>query len=159
MSTERHTDERERELPPVGGSQGDKLGQGHTSEIRPADQTITSTAPRDIAERPQATQASLQPHNQAIAAKQKELAQQTERTTESPEQQAIRANIEGTKKIILEVYASQPEKLEKMLKAIDDKIPDIMSGKVTLPPIEIKTTPERRAVRTPKLSKDNDIER
>ena len=46
-----------------------------------------------------------------------------------------------------------------MLKAIDDRIPDIMSGKVVLPPIKIKTTPQRVAMRTPKPSKDQDIER
>lgn len=46
-----------------------------------------------------------------------------------------------------------------MLKAIDDKIPDIMSGEVVLPPVEIKTTPERVAVRTPEPSKDKGMER
>lgn len=53
VSTECHTNERGRELPPVGSSESNKLGQGHNSEVRPADQTVTSTAPRDIAERSQ----------------------------------------------------------------------------------------------------------
>ena len=53
VSTECHTNERGRELPPVGSSESNKLGQGHNSEVQPADQTVTSTAPRDIAERSQ----------------------------------------------------------------------------------------------------------
>ena len=53
VSTECHTNERGRELPPVGSSESDKLGQGHNSEVRLTDQTITSTVPRDIAEPPQ----------------------------------------------------------------------------------------------------------
>ena len=53
VSTERHTNERGRELPPVGSSESNELGQEHNSEVRPADQTSTSTAPRDTAERPQ----------------------------------------------------------------------------------------------------------
>ena len=52
-SLESDSNERGRELPPVGSSESNKLGQGHNSEVRPADQTITSTAPKDIAERPQ----------------------------------------------------------------------------------------------------------
>jgi hypothetical protein len=145
------------------------LGQGHTSEVRPAHKTVTSAAPRDIAERSQkpselhehqqAIQASLQPDNQAVAAKQEKLAQQPELLTKSPEQEAIRANIEAVKRMVSEVYANEPEKLKKMLNAIDDKIPDIMSGKVVLPPIKIKTMPERVAVKTPKSDKDQDIER
>ena len=168
VTPERHTNERGRELPPVGSSESNELGQGHNSEVRLTDQTVTSTAPRDIAERSQkpsephepqqAIQASSQPDNQAVAAKQKELAQQTELLTESPEQEAIRANIEAVKRMVSEVYANEPEKLKKMLNAIDDKIPDIMSGEVVLPPIEIKTVPERVA-RTPKPNKDQDIER
>lgn len=169
VNTERHTNERRRELPPVGSSESNELGQGHNSEVRSADQTVTSTAPRDIAERSQkpseplepqqAIQVSLQPDNQAVAAKQEELAQQTELLTESPEQEAIRANIEAVKRMVSEVYANEPEKLKKMLNAIDDKIPDIMSGKVVLPLLKIKTVPERVAVRTPKPNKDQDIER
>lgn len=145
--------EQERELPPVGSSESNELGQGHNSEVRITDQTVTSSAPRDIAERPQkpsephepqqAIQASLQPDNQAVAAK----------------QEAIRANIEAVKRMVSEVYANEPEKLKKMLNAIDDKIPDIMRGKVVLPPIKIKTVPERVTVKTPKPSKDQDIER
>ena len=168
-SVESHSNERGRELPPVGSVKSNELGQGHNSEVQPADQTSTSTAPRDIVERPQlplepykrpqATQTSLQPNKQTVEAKRKELAQQMEGTTESPEQEAIRANIEGARRVVSEVYANEPEKRKKMLKAIDDKIPDIMSGKVVLPPIEIKTTPERVAVRTPKPNKDQDIER
>ena len=50
VSTERHTNERRRELPPVGSSESNELGQGHNSEVRLTDQTVTSTAPRDIAE-------------------------------------------------------------------------------------------------------------
>jgi hypothetical protein len=167
-SLESDSNERGRELPPVGSSESNELGQGHNSEVRLTDQTVTSTAPRDIAERSQkpsephepqqAIQASSQPDNQAVAAKQKELAQQTELLTESPEQEAIRANIEAVKRMVSEVYANEPEKLKKMLNAIDDKIPDIMSGEVVLPPIEIKTVPERVA-RTPKPNKDQDIER
>ena len=144
------------------------MGQGHNSEVRLTDQTVTSTALRDIAESSQqplepyepqqAIQASSQPDNQAVAAKQEELAQQTELLTESPEQEAIRANIEAVKRMVSEVYANEPEKLKKMLNAIDDKIPDIMSGEVVLPPIKIKTVPERVA-RTPKPNKDQDIER
>lgn len=163
VNTERHTNERRRELPPVGSSESNELGQGHNSEVRSADQTVTSTAPRDIAERSQkpseplepqqAIQVSLQPDNQAVAAKQEELAQQTELLTESPEQEAIRANIEAVKRMVSEVYANEPEKLKKMLNAIDDKIPDIMSGKVVLPLLKIKTVPERVAVRTPKPNK------
>ncbi|WP_352339594.1 MobQ family relaxase [Psychrobacter sp. 16-MNA-CIBAN-0192] len=168
-SFESDSNERGRELPPVGSSESNELGQGHTSEVRSENKTVASTAPRDIAERPQqplephepqqAIQASLQPDNQAVVAKQEELAQQTELLTESPEQEAIRANIEAVKRMVSEVYANEPEKLKKMLNAIDDKIPDIMSGEVVLPPIKVKTIPERVAVRTPKPSKDQDIER
>src|SRR5699024_878697 len=135
VSTERHTNERGRELPPVGSSESNELGQGHNSEVRSADQTVTSTALRDIAESSQqplepyepqqAIQASSQPDNQAVAAKQEELAQQTKPLTESPEQEAIRANIEAVKRMVSEVYANEPEQLKKMLNAIDDKIPDI----------------------------------
>ncbi|MDN3454391.1 MobQ family relaxase [Psychrobacter sp. APC 3350] len=145
--------ERGRELPPVGSSESNELGQGHTSEVRYADQTVASSAPRDIAERtqkpsepnksPQAIQESLQPDSQAVAA----------------EQEGLRANIEAVKRMVSEVYANEPEKLKKMLNAIDDKIPDIMSGEVVLPPIKVETIPERVAVRTPKPSKDQDIER
>ena len=39
-----------------------------------------------------------------------------------------------------------------MLNAIDHKVPNIMSGKVVLPPIKIKTTPERVTVSTPKIA-------
>src|SRR5690606_33871036 len=99
------------------------------------------------------------PFNQPRVAKKEDLERQTEHTTETPEQEAIRANIEGAKRVVSEVYANEPEKRKKMLKAIDDKIPDIMSGKVVLPPIEIKTTPERVAVRTPEPSKDQDMQR
>ena len=53
VSTERHTNERGRELPTVGSSESNELGQGHNSEVRPADQTVTSTVPRDIVESPQ----------------------------------------------------------------------------------------------------------
>ena len=53
VSAERHTNERGRELPPVGSSQSNELGQGHNSEVRSADQTVTSPTPRDIAKRPQ----------------------------------------------------------------------------------------------------------
>ena len=53
ISTERHTNERGRELSPVGSSESNELGQGHNSEVRLTDQTVTSTALRDIAERPQ----------------------------------------------------------------------------------------------------------
>lgn len=164
-----HTDEREQELSPTGNSQGDTLTQGYTSEVQSTDQTATSSAPREIIERPQkptephkspqAIQALLQPDNQAVAAKQKELVEQAELLTESPEQEAIRVNIEGVKRMVSELYSNEPEKLKKMLKAIDDKIPDIMSGKVVLPPIRVETMPERVAVRTPKPSKDQDIER
>ena len=52
------------------------------------------------------------------------------------------------------IYANEPEKLKKTLNTIDDKIPDIISGKVVLPPIKIKTIAERVAVRTHKPSKD-----
>ena len=52
VSTERNTNERGRELPPVGSSESNELGQGHNSEVRPADKTVTSTALRDIAEQP-----------------------------------------------------------------------------------------------------------
>jgi len=49
-SLESNSNERGRELPPVGSSESNELGQRHNSEVRPADQTVTSTAPRDIAE-------------------------------------------------------------------------------------------------------------
>ena len=47
VSTERHTNERRRELPPIGSSKGYQLGQRHNSEVRPTDKAITSTAFRD----------------------------------------------------------------------------------------------------------------
>ena len=53
VSTKRHTDERRRELPPVGSSESNELGQGHTSEVRPENKAVTSTAPRDIVKPPQ----------------------------------------------------------------------------------------------------------
>ena len=53
VSTERHTNERGRELPPVGSSESNELGQGHTGASRAEDKTITSTAPRNQVERPQ----------------------------------------------------------------------------------------------------------
>lgn len=49
-SPESDPNERKRELPPVGSSESNELGQGHNSEVRLTDQTVTSTAPRDIAE-------------------------------------------------------------------------------------------------------------
>ena len=52
-SVESHSNERGRELPPVGSVKSNELGQGHNSEVRPANQASTSTAPRDITERPQ----------------------------------------------------------------------------------------------------------
>ena len=52
-SLESDSNERGRELPPVGSSESNELGQGHNSEVRLTDQTVTSTALRDIAERPQ----------------------------------------------------------------------------------------------------------
>ena len=60
VSTERHTNERGRELPPVGSSESNELGQGHNSEVRLTDKTITSTASRDIAERPQKPTEAIQ---------------------------------------------------------------------------------------------------
>lgn len=51
VCTKRNKNERGRELPPAGSSKGNQLGQEHTSEVRPTDKTVTSTAPRDIAER------------------------------------------------------------------------------------------------------------
>ena len=57
------------------------------------------------------------------------------------------------------VYANEPKKLKKMLNAIDDKIPGIMSGEVVLPPLKIKIVPERVPVRTPKPNEDQYIER
>ena len=52
-SLESDSNERGRELPPVGSSESNELGQGHNSEVRLTDQTVTSTALRDIAEPPQ----------------------------------------------------------------------------------------------------------
>ena len=49
-SLESDSNERGRELPPVGSSESNELGQGHNSEVRLTDQTVTSTVPRDIAE-------------------------------------------------------------------------------------------------------------
>lgn len=43
-------------------------------------------------------------------------------TTEPPEQEAISANIEGARRVVSEVYANEPEKRKKMLKAINDKV-------------------------------------
>lgn len=159
--------EQGRDLQPVGSSESNELGQGHTSEVRSENKAVISIAPRNIAEGsekplelhkpPQDIQASLRSDNQAIAAKQKELAQQKESLIESPKQEAISANIEAVKRMVSEVYANEPEKLKKMIKAIDDKIPDILSGKVVLPPINIKIKPERAAAQAPKS--DKDIER
>lgn len=59
-SPESHSNERGRELPPVGSSESNELGQGHTSEVRSADKAVTSTAPRDIAEPPQQPIESIQ---------------------------------------------------------------------------------------------------
>lgn len=61
--------------------------------------------------------------------------------------------------MVSEVYTNEPEKLKKMLRAIDDKTPDIMSGEVALPPIKIETVPERVAVKNAKPDKDQDMER
>lgn len=52
-SPESDSNERGRELPPVGSSESNELGQGHTSEVRSENKAVTSTAPRDIAEPPQ----------------------------------------------------------------------------------------------------------
>ena len=52
-SPESNSNERGRELPPVGSSESNELGQGHTSEVRSENKTVASTAPRNIAEPPQ----------------------------------------------------------------------------------------------------------
>ena len=52
-SPQSDSNERGRELPPVGSSESNELGQGHTSEVRSTDKAVTSTAPRDIAKQPQ----------------------------------------------------------------------------------------------------------
>ena len=52
-SLESDSNERGRELPPVGSSESNELGQGHTGASRAEDKTITSTAPRNQVERPQ----------------------------------------------------------------------------------------------------------
>ena len=52
-SVESDSNERGRELPPVGSSESNELGQGHTGASRAEDKTITSTAPRNQVERPQ----------------------------------------------------------------------------------------------------------
>lgn len=49
-SPESDSNERGRELLPVGSSESNELGQGHTSEVRSADKAVTNTAPRDIEE-------------------------------------------------------------------------------------------------------------
>lgn len=49
----RSFDDEQVDRSPVGSSEINELGQGYTSEVRPADKTVKSTAPRDIAERPQ----------------------------------------------------------------------------------------------------------
>ena len=48
VSTERHTNERGRELPSAGSSKGNQLGQGHNSEVQPTDKAITSTSLRNL---------------------------------------------------------------------------------------------------------------
>lgn len=52
-SVESDSNERGRELPPVGSSESNELGQGHTSEVRSENKAVTSTAPRDIVKPPQ----------------------------------------------------------------------------------------------------------
>ena len=59
-SVESHSNERGRELPPVGSVKSNELGQGHNSEVRPENKAVTSTAHRDIAEPPQQPTESIQ---------------------------------------------------------------------------------------------------
>ena len=75
---------------------------------------------------------------------------------ESPEQEAIRANIEATKRMVSEVYKDNPDKLKSALQTIEDKIPDIMSGTLTLPQLEVRQEPHRAEIkqRVPSLEQD-----
>ncbi len=56
-------------------------------------------------------------------------AENVEYNSPHPEQEVIMENIGGARRVVLEVYANEPEKRKKRLKAIDDKIPDIMNKK------------------------------
>lgn len=71
-SPESDSNERGRELPPVGSSESNELGQGHTSEVRTADKAVTSTALRDIEERPQQPTEQVQ-QSQAPQAKEEAI--------------------------------------------------------------------------------------
>lgn len=80
---------------------------------------------------------------------------------ESPEQEAIRANIEATKRMVNEVYKDNPDKLKSVLQAIDDKIPDVMSGKLTLPQLQVRQEPQRAEIKqkNPSLEQEQDLDR
>lgn len=60
--------------------------------------------------------------------------------TDKVEDRAV--SIEAVKKMVHEVYKDDPVKLESCLKTIDDKSPDIMSGKAEIPQPEIKQAPQ-----------------
>ena len=66
VTPERHTNERGRGLQTASSVKGNELGQGHNSEVRLTDQTVTSTAPRDRRPKPQRPVAEPQPTQQEI---------------------------------------------------------------------------------------------
>lgn len=76
---------------------------------------------------------------------------------ETPQQEAIRANIEATKRMLNEVYKDNPDKLKSVLQTIEDKTADLMSGKATLPSVEVKQEPQRVQIKQLSPNIDRDI--
>ena len=102
-SVESHSNERGRELPPVGSVKSNELGQGHNSEVRPADQTVTSTAPRDIVELPQQLTEPI---------KQPKAPQATEETVKTPTA-PNKADEIAEKRLLVEGFVQRSQEMAK----------------------------------------------
>ncbi len=102
QSSERNQNEQRRGIPLNGIKQGNKLGQGHTSESRSENTQTTITSFRD----------SINSNNQLNEQQKKSL---------------------HTMISVIETN-SNPEVQSKAIETLKEKIPDIVAGKIDIPP-------------------------
>lgn len=119
-SLESDSNERGRELPPVGSSESNELGQGHTSEVRSENKAVTSTAPRDIAEPPQQP---TEPIQQPKAPKATEEAIETPTAPNRADEIAkkrlmVKDFVQRCKEMAEQIHRSQLEALKAQAKPI-----------------------------------------
>lgn len=119
-SLESDSNERGRELPPVGSSESNELGQGHNSEVRLTDQTVTSTALRDIAESSQQpTEPIKQPKAPQATAEVVKTPTASNRADEIAEKRLlVKDFVQRCKEVAQQAHRSQLDALKAQAKPI-----------------------------------------